>query len=146
MTGTDNQDIARFRDLIDSHGASPDAWPAAERGWAETFARENAEAAVLLGQATALETQLALVTPPAPSSALMGRILEAAPGEFGWRLPDWLFPLWRPAGALAVALLLGLAVGGLTPPEFTGTQPVAEDVDLLYGEDTVAGLGLGDRR
>lgn len=146
MTGTDNRDIARFRDLIDTHGAAPDRWPPAERGWAQELMRQNADAAAALDQAQALEAHLDVLTPPPPSPALMGRIIEAAPGGNGWRLPDWLFPVWRPAGALAVALLLGLAVGGLTPPEVTGTQTVAEEVDLLYGEETVAGLVLGDRR
>ena len=146
MTGTDDKDIARFRELIDIHGASPDGWPPAERDWAQGFARRSADAAALLDQAQALDGRLDALTPPAPSSALVGRILAAAPGENGWRLPDWLFPVWRSAGALAVALLLGLAVGGLTPPELADSQPVAEEVDLLYGDDTVAGLDLGDRQ
>jgi hypothetical protein len=145
MTGTENKQHARFRDLIDTHGAAPDCWPAEDRAWAEALSETDPEARVLLAEADTLDRQLNTVAAPSPSAALMGRILAAVPsGENGWRLPSWLFPLWRPVGAMAVALMLGLAVGVMTPPELTGNQTVAEEVDLLYGNDTVAGLDNGD--
>ena len=145
MTGTENTEQARFRDLIDRHGGSLRHWPAEARAWAEQFARSDPEAQAMLAEAAFLDKQLDMIPAPSPSSALVGRILAAAPsGASGRRLPGWLFPLWRPASAMAVALMLGLAVGGMTPPELTSGQSVAEEVDLLSGDETVAGLDNGD--
>ena len=145
MTGTESKELARFRDLIDIHGAAPQRWPDDARGWAESFARTEPDARALLAEAEALDRGLGAIASPSPSAALVGRIMAAAPaGENGWRLPGWLFPVWRPAGAMAVALMFGLAVGGMTPPDLTGSQQVAEEIDLLYGDDSVAGLDNGE--
>ncbi len=40
--------------------------------------------------------------------------------------------------------MFGLAVGIMTPPDLTGSQEVAEEINLLYGDDTVAGLDNGE--
>jgi hypothetical protein len=143
MTGTKSTELARFRELIDTHGPSPDRWPPNQRDWAEQLASSDPEATSILTEAEDLDAQLDLVTAPSPSAALVGEILNAANTGSGWRLPGWLFPMWKPAGAMAVALLLGLAVGGMTPPDLTGSTPVAEEIDLLYGDDAVADLGNG---
>lgn len=103
----------------------------------------------LLAEEAALDRALAFSRAPAPPSDLAGRILAAAPSEAGQRLPGWLFPVWRPAGALAVALMLGLAVGAMTPPDVIGTQQQiasTDDVDLLDSDvPTLAGLDDEDQ-
>ncbi len=143
MTGTKSTELARFREFIDTHGASPDRWPLDQRDWANRMAGSGPEARQFLAEAEVLNAQLDLVMAPTPSAALVGRIMVAANADRGWRRPRWLFPVWKPAGAMAVALLLGLAVGGMTPPDLTGGTPVAEEIDLLYGDDAVADLGNG---
>lgn len=153
MTGNEDGKAARetnrFRDLADAYGADLARWPAADRSWAQAHLDTNAEAAALLRDTARLDDLLGRAAVPGLDAALVGRVLAAAPGAQGsaagpLRLPGWLFPVWRPAGALAVALLLGLAVGAMAPPALTGADTVAEEVDLLGADlPAVAGLDLG---
>ena len=93
MTGTDSKELARFRELIDIHGASLRHWPDDARGWAEGFATTEPDARAILAEAEALDRRLSAIAAPSPSAALVGRIMAAAPaGENGWRLPGWFVP------------------------------------------------------
>lgn len=125
-----------LEDLLDAYGADPARWPGEDPRRAIAWALiESGDAAALqsLAAAAALDRALDSATPPAPSAALTGAVLQAAqrtgsglPGRFGLLLNPAFF---RPAGALACAMLLGLAVGSWSPVPIVGV-----------GESQVAGL------
>ena len=139
-TGADRA-MQALEDLLDAYGADPARWPAEDLRRAAAWALiESDDAAALqsLAAAAALDRALDSATPPAPSAALTGTVLQAAqrtgpgrsgpglPGRFGLLLNPAFF---RPAGALACAMLLGLAVGSWSPVPIVGV-----------GESQVAGL------
>ena len=107
-------------ELLDAYGADPARWPADDPRRAAAWALiDSGDAAALqsLAAARALDRALDGAAAPAPSAALTGAVLQAAQGpEAGiraWAGRFWSRSLLKPAGALACAMLLGLAGGKL---------------------------------
>ncbi|HYE00512.1 MAG TPA: hypothetical protein VEH84_14095, partial [Alphaproteobacteria bacterium] len=78
-------DAARLRALLDAYGARPERWPPAERAAALALLAASAEARAARAEAAALDALLDLAAAPAPSAALVGRILGDAAAPRGWR-------------------------------------------------------------
>jgi len=127
-SGAEAADLARLRDLLDSHGAEEALWPAAERPQLARLMRENAVAAHLVAETRAFESVLA--SAPANGarhpSALADLIVATArtsprlvatatvPAVAGVRNFPRREPLtarWREAAVLAASLLVGVSVG-----------------------------------
>ena len=115
--------LGRFNAILDAYGAEPSRWPDRERAEALAFSRSSIAAARALAQARALDT--ALKHAPAVK-------LEAEPARFAYlhaqimsrsRLAVMSWPerwlgidltprqLWPSVAGLALATLLGFAVG-----------------------------------
>ena len=129
--GPGGMNEARLQALIRAHGAASERWPEAEREAALTLLARSKAARRMMAEAAALDALLDTVPAPAPSSALVGRLIAAAPPPPPplWR--GWFAGLaiaWRPATAMLVAGLAGIAVGssGLHRP-----AALALDVDLV---------------
>lgn len=103
----------RFRALIEAYGAAPARWPEAEREAALAFLEHSGEARELSDRAGELDAVLDGVPATVPSAALIGRLLAGRPAAaLSWR--DLVFgamPVWRPATAFALVLLLGFGLG-----------------------------------
>lgn len=128
--------LDRFHAMVEAYGGRPEHWPAAERAAALALLAVSAEARALRDEAVALDALLDRASVPAPSPALADRILAQAPvvasarpapasaarAGPAVRLGRWLRLVlpeaadWRGAAALAASLLVGIAVGYLTPP------------------------------
>ena len=145
-TGADGA-MQALEDLLDAYGADPARWPGEDPRRAAAWALiESRDAAALqsLTAAAALDRALDSAPPPPPSAALTGAVLRAAqltgsglPGRFGLLLNPAFF---RPAGALACAMLLGLAVGSWSPVPIVGV-----DESQVAGLETeMASLGTLD--
>ena len=105
--------------------------PEAERSAASALLDGSAQARALCRQAAALDALLDQATIPAPAPALADRILAMAPAPGGppkaaalgcaGRVRHWLQLVlpeaadWRGAAALTASLLVGVALGYLTP-------------------------------
>ena len=119
--------LARFRTLLDADGAAPHRGPADRRAAAEALLAVSTEAKAARDEAAALDAMLDLAPAPAPSPELMARVLAAAPQRARARRRGWLGRLFagldpagtpfRPAGALAAALILGVLTGFLVGPD-----------------------------
>ncbi len=114
--------VRALEDLLGAYGADPARWPAGDPRRAAAWALiDSGDAAALqsLAAARALDRALDSTVPPAPSAALAGSVLQAArrtrPGLSGWAGPIWNPAFFKPAGALACAMLLGIAVGMWSP-------------------------------
>lgn len=119
--------------LLDAYGADPARWPADDPRRAAAWALiDSGDPAALqaVAAAGALDRALDSVSAPAPSAALAGTVLQAAQragrGRAGLL---WTSGLFRPAGVLACAMLLGIAVGAWSPVPVAGV-----------GESRAAGL------
>lgn len=142
-------DLARLGRLLEAYGADPEAWPAAERDAALALLARSAEARALRERAARLDRLLDQAPALEPSPELMARVLAAAnQAAPPWRrrLGAWTFalwpfgPVWRPATALALAALFGVALGTVAPlPGIAGGDDRAllvEDVSMLtFGPD-----------
>lgn len=137
---------ARFAALLDAYGAEPARWPEDEREAARRFAATQPQTAEPLLAAArtldrAMDAALDAHAPPALSAKALAGLHPAArrpspPGGrvFAGRLAawwgmDWMGGDWRPAGALAAALVLGL-LGGTAAPAlapFAPAEAVAAD-------------------
>ncbi len=107
--------LERFAVIVDAYGADPRRWPTAEREAAQTFAASDAQAAVLLADALALDAGLDALPIPAPASAALRRAAMPLPiTTYPSRWQELLALLggWRLAlPAMAVALIVGVNVG-----------------------------------
>ncbi len=138
----DEQDAARerFAVLAQAYGGDLRRWPAADRAAAETLlARGQADAHAVLGREGRLEAWLDTYSIPAPSAALVGRILAAAPQPaLLWsRARLWWSGLGFAgvglAGALTGALALSLATPALLDhraADWADGQTIFGNVDL----------------
>ena len=130
--------LRALEELLDAYGADPARWPAGDPRRAAAWALiESGDPAALQAVAAAgvLDRALDSVSAPAPSAALAGAVLQAAqragPGRAGWAGLLWTPSLFKPAGALACAMLLGIAVGAWSPVPVAG-----------IGESQAAGLEI----
>jgi hypothetical protein len=105
----------RLQALTAAYGADPARWPASERDAALRLLDASPDAEALLREAQALDMQLALPEPAAPTPALRAALLRSAPGArvVGWREAwSWRFAL----PALALSLTLGIGMGLAVAP------------------------------
>ena len=103
-------DVDRFETLAQAYGGDPGRWPEAERAAAEAFRFASpAEAERVLAEAADLDFALDAWRVSAPSAALRGRVLAAAPSPRPRRrsLGLWL----SGAGFAAAAAVAGVMVG-----------------------------------
>lgn len=111
--------LERFAVIVDAYGADPRRWPAAERDAAQSFAASDAQAAVLLADALALDASLDALPIPEPAGAALRRTamplpISVRPAIHSGRWQELLALLggWRLAlPAMAVALIVGVNVG-----------------------------------
>lgn len=135
----------RLGEIVDAYGASPARWPEAERSAAEALLAVSAEARALVEEAGRFDALLDMAPAGVPSAALAGRLMAARPrpaapsgrpvaprrratGILG-ALLETVWPYGSPAfpaGALAAALVLGLALGSTS------------NISLLQPETSVA--------
>lgn len=116
----DEQDLTRdrFVALAAAYGADPRRWPAAERAAAEALlARDRADAPAVLTPEGRLDAWLDAYAVPAPSAALIDRILASAPQPaLLWsRARLWWSGLGLAGVSLAGALTGALALSLATP-------------------------------
>ena len=109
--------LERFAVLIDSYGAEPRRWPAAERDAALAFAAVSTAADALMREAAALDALLdtdhAAAATPAARRAVIAA-LPSTPVTAGQRWRELLALLggWRIAvPAMAMALVAGINIG-----------------------------------
>lgn len=107
----------RFAALAEAYGADLRRWPAAERATAEALAAGDPAASAVLGRERRLDAWLDAYSIRAPSPALVGRVLAAAPQPaLLWsRARLWWSGLGLAGVGLAGALTGALALALATP-------------------------------
>jgi hypothetical protein len=109
----DPNQLAAFAALLDRHGGSLDAWPPAERPFAEALLRSSAVARRQFAAAGAVDGALAELMQPGPELRL------ANPAEYrphAHRASPWRLASWSSA-ALAASIAFGFALGTIVPPQ-----------------------------
>jgi hypothetical protein len=102
--------VERFVDLADVYGGDVARWPEAERETARALlASQPARLEVVLAQAARLDRLLDLAPAQAVDSALLGRLIAAAPQPIS-AARRWLAGVGAAVG-LGAAALAGVAVG-----------------------------------
>lgn len=164
MDRNQDPDLMRFQSLLDRYGAAPRRWPVDERAEALALLDRSAAARARLDAARALDALLDQAPDATPSPALRAAILAAAPvaapapaaapaaptvpaaaADWRRRLAAWLdlpgewLAGWRPAGALAATMMLGLALGLAAP--LPGSANGGDD--LLLQDDSFELLAFG---
>ena len=94
------------------------------------------EAQVHFQEALALDKLLDEAALPEPSLELTADILANRPPNLGqqWLEILWLFgPVWKPVSSLAMAMVIGLYVGTLTPASISDDVLTAELDTLIAG-------------
>ncbi len=139
----------RFAQIVDAYGAAPLRWPTAERLAAQAFAARDARALSLLAEEENFDALMAQAPAAAPSAALAGRILRAAPRPgFGRRIRSFwadLFPAtpaWRPALGFAAALAAGAGLQAAAADRL-GLDAENAVVETTQDDDAFAPLGTG---
>lgn len=130
----------RFETLAETYGGDIARWPAEARDAAtELLVREPEFARTVLARAAELDEALAAYAVEAPSAALTGRILAAAPRPARARWRAWLTPAGLGA-ALAAAGVAGVLVGAEVAQRAPQSGSIAtadggEDFNLYLEED-----------
>ena len=138
--------IERFDELASAYGAGIFLWPPEEQAAAEALAAAAPEAQDILAREKALDAALDEWDAPAPSEALMAKILgdaaevsaaanvtapapRVAPEKPGFFSRFFGEMGWRPAGAMTACLAIGFVAGmSGAPAPIDGKQAsVAED-------------------
>jgi hypothetical protein len=135
--GTERAALARFEELLDAYGAEPRRWPAERRAAAEALLARSPEAQARHAAAARLDRLIDTAeVAPAPAH-LVGRVLAAAPAATAPRA-SWFGTLFKPALGLALAAVLGIALGGVVSPFGTGAGngelADAETMTLAIGD------------
>jgi hypothetical protein len=127
-------DIDRLSTLLDAYGADRTRWPEAERATAWALIEADEKARALYEDARALDGLLSRASTIEPSSELKAEVLAAAsrPRE-SW--VEALWPVgapWKPASALAAAVLLGIIAGVVLPnPLGSSDEPIETEIGEL---------------
>lgn len=140
----------RLLTLLQAYGADTMRWPEAERAEARARLAVSTDDRVrrALAEAEALDGALEALPGPALSDAAYARLMrQARPGPRA-RLRGvlgWQGPLWRPLGAMAAALIFGIALGlnqtAVQSIAFPGSAPpVAEAAEAGDGGFLDGGL------
>jgi hypothetical protein len=115
--------LGRFVAILEAYGAAPERWPREERDAALTLTRLSLPAARALNEARALDRALEeavvpdIALDPARFISLHSAIVSAAQPRRGNWFVRWLgvdvtpSQLWPSVAGLAVATVLGFAVG-----------------------------------
>ncbi|PKQ02073.1 MAG: hypothetical protein CVT73_20165 [Alphaproteobacteria bacterium HGW-Alphaproteobacteria-12] len=152
--------LERLREIVEAYGASPARWPHAERSAAEALASSSPEAQALLAEAVRFDALLDMAPAEAPSAALTERLIAARP-----RAATPLVPMRRetakgflrglfeavwpygsaafPAGTLAAALVMGVALGSASDISLSVTGNTAT-ASAETGEGMIA-LAMADQ-
>lgn len=157
--------LERLSEIVGAYGASPMRWPAAERRAAETLLAASAEARVLVEDAGRFDSLLDMAPVEAPSAALAERLLAARPrpaAPFGRPVPEaprkergglrgLLEAVWPygspaiPAGALAVALVMGVALGSTSGISVLGSDTSVAAIDNAEAGEGLIALAMADQ-
>ena len=133
---------SRFARLLDTHGARPEAWPAARRAEAEALLGRSAEARRQLAAAQRLDAALERALPqpsPAALARLQARVareiarspLPAPPHPWAWaRLGRALRPA-APAGYGALAAMATCALWLSLAPSPAVSDPIGDPLAPL---------------
>jgi len=117
-------DLDRLSVLLDAYGADHSRWPEGERAAARALIEASDAARTLYEEAGALDDALARASAIEPSPELKAEILAAVgqPRE-SWVQALWPFgAAWKPASALAAAVVLGMIAGVVLPNPFGGAD------------------------
>jgi hypothetical protein len=126
----------RLAEIVDAYGGQSQHWPAAEREAAERLVQDNSQRKHLQESAANFDSLLDAMQPVAPPTLLHARILAdfernelLRRRKIATRLSSGLknlvdtfwpgAPLWQPACAFILSLVLGIAVGAMIHPEST---------------------------
>jgi len=111
-----------FRDGIERWGARLESWPEAQRQDARALIGQDSLMASLLAEAEALDRLLDRAPAPAPSAALLGRIMAEADSSqqtTSRGIAGWVQNVWTQSAVLAAAGAIGLMVGLVEAAEVT---------------------------
>jgi hypothetical protein len=134
MAAKEHIDLDRLSTLLDAYGANRTRWPEAERASAWALIEVDDKARALYEDARALDGLLSQASTIEPSPELKAEVLAAAgrPRE-SWIQALWPFgAAWKPASALAAAVLLGIIAGVVLPnPLGSGDEPIETEIGEL---------------
>jgi len=134
MAAKEHIDLDRLSTLLDAYGANRTRWPEAERASAWALIKVDDKARALYEDARALDGLLSQASTIEPSPELKAEVLAAAgrPRE-SWIQALWPFgAAWKPASALAAAVLLGIIAGVVLPnPLGSGDEPIETEIGEL---------------
>jgi hypothetical protein len=125
--------LARFTEVLDTYGADPQRWPAADRDAALALLADSQVARAQQQEAALLDAALDAYAVAAPAAALRQTIIaSAAPARRTWR--QSLADLWRELGGwhlAAPAFAASLTLGALLPMWLDETATDLPDEDLI---------------
>jgi hypothetical protein len=135
----------QLRIFLDSHGADPALWPAAQRASVERLIAQDAAACGLFHEAQQLDQLLARLSGVSENdenaaTRVMIRLATLPPQKRPfWRWPsvllDWQFsPAWPRMAALAGCAVIGFMVG------FAGLDQAIENYSLLQTASNTSDL------
>lgn len=137
----------RLIEILETYGADPGRWPAAERVAAQTFVARDIRAAEALAEARRLDDWLDTYDPGANASAArVGNALEKAVARMPSAtaipfLAAW--SSWQRGAALAAVLMFGIATGvvasAVAPPAGSGETDI---VRLAFDGGPFEAIGL----
>ncbi|MEJ2120663.1 MAG: hypothetical protein P8Z76_08105 [Alphaproteobacteria bacterium] len=134
MAANEHIDLDRLSILLDAYGADRTRWPEAERAAAWALIEADDKARALYEDARALDGLLNQASTIEPSPELKAEVLAAAsrPRE-SWIEALWPFgAAWKPASALAAAVLLGIIAGVVLPnPLGSSDEPIESEIGEL---------------
>jgi len=154
--------LERLREIVEAYGASPARWPQGERPAAEALASSSPEAQSLVAEAARFDALLDMAPAEAPSAALTERLMAARPRAVAPLVParpqkekgflrGLLETVWPygsaafPAGTLAAALVMGIALGSASDISLTVTgTAVTASTETETGEGLIA-LAMADQ-
>ena len=116
----------RFKSLVEAYGGDPARWPAGEREAAEQLLRSSAMAQAAAADAVRLDQALSAARDVPVAGPLHARVMadfdRAARRwslrRFAGALADAVWPgapLWQPACAFGLALVIGVGLAALAP-------------------------------
>jgi len=116
-------DLARFQELVDTHGGDADYWPEAQREQALQFINSSPDAVRIQQQAIHLDMLLQQVDAIEPSTALRRAVAEIPvrhPQDVYWPRLLPFGSLWKSITAAVLAGALGIALGIVSLDPQTG--------------------------
>jgi hypothetical protein len=125
----------RLHALAEAYGADLRRWPASERAFADSLIAADPSLKAVLDEAAALDALLDAAPAPAPSAALVARVLAAAPKARRPRLHLDRIALYMGAGWAAAACAGVVAGVGLTS-ELTAN----ERADAVLYQSSLTGV------